>query len=66
MLRELEPLEQEVKKIEIRRDYEDKRHGLEAELVLARANQAHQVELQKILNIELFIRPRNSLRYNMN
>jgi len=43
MLRELEPLEQEVKKIEIRRDYEEKRHELEAELISACVDQARQV-----------------------
>jgi hypothetical protein len=43
MLRELEPLEQEVKKIEIRRDYEEKRRELEAELISARADQTRQV-----------------------
>ncbi|CAF2313380.1 unnamed protein product [Rotaria sp. Silwood2] len=42
MLRELEPLEQEVKKIELRRDYQEKRHVLEAELISARADQARQ------------------------
>jgi hypothetical protein len=43
MLRELEPLEQEVKKIEIRRDYEERRHALEAELNIARADQVRKV-----------------------
>jgi hypothetical protein len=43
MLRELDRLEQEVKKIEIRRDYEEKRNGLEAELTIARGDQAQQV-----------------------
>ncbi|CAF1259296.1 unnamed protein product [Rotaria sordida] len=42
MLRQLEPLEQEVKKIELRRNYEEKRHVLEAELISARADQARQ------------------------
>ena len=43
MLRELDRLEQEVKKIEIRRDYEEKRHGLETELNIARGDQTRQV-----------------------
>jgi len=50
MLRELELLEQKVKKIEIRRDYEEKRHRLEAELISARIDQTRQVEFEKILN----------------
>ena len=43
MLRKLQPFEQEVKKIELRRDYEEKRHGLEAELLIARTDQTRQV-----------------------
>jgi hypothetical protein len=43
MLRELKPLEQEVNKIEMRRDYEEKRHRLEAELISARTDQTRQV-----------------------
>jgi hypothetical protein len=50
MLRELELLEQKVKKIEIRRDYQEKKHRLEAELISARVDQTRQVELNKILN----------------
>ncbi|CAF3335461.1 unnamed protein product [Rotaria sp. Silwood1] len=46
MLRQLEPLEQEVKNIELRRDYEVKRHVLEAELISARADQARQKLLE--------------------
>ena len=45
MLRRLEPFEQEVRKIDLRRNYEEKRRALEAELVSARANQAQQVYL---------------------
>ena len=43
MLRELEPLEREVKKIELRRDYEERKHRLEAELNIVRTDQARQV-----------------------
>lgn len=43
MIRELEPLEQEIKKIEIRRNYEEKRHVLEAELSSARIDKIQQV-----------------------
>ncbi len=46
MLRELEPLEQEVKKIEIRRDYEERKHVVEAELSSARADEVQQVCIQ--------------------
>ncbi|CAF1187029.1 unnamed protein product [Adineta steineri] len=49
MLRELEPLEQEVKKIELRRDYEDERRVLEKELTLARADQI-QEEINELQN----------------
>jgi hypothetical protein len=44
MLRELKPLEQEVNKIEMRRNYEEQRHQLEAELISARADQTRQVD----------------------
>ena len=47
MLRDLEPLDQEVKKIELRRDYEGRRHGLEKELRTARADQLRQVRTPK-------------------
>jgi hypothetical protein len=43
MLRAVEPLDREVKKIEIRRDQEKKKHLLEAELILARNAEAQQV-----------------------
>lgn len=43
MLRAMEPLDQQVKKIEIRRDQEENMHKLEAELIVARANEAQQV-----------------------
>ncbi|CAF5215855.1 unnamed protein product, partial [Rotaria magnacalcarata] len=49
MLRRLEPLEQEVKKIELRRNYDEKRHLLEVELIAARAAQAQQ-ELFEVHN----------------
>jgi hypothetical protein len=44
MLRELKPLEQEVNKIEMRRNYEEQRHQLEVELISARADQTRQVD----------------------
>jgi hypothetical protein len=51
MLREVEPLEQEVKKIEIRRDQqENKKPALEAELALARNAEAEQVTNSKKIN----------------
>lgn len=43
MIRKLAPLEQEVKKIDLRRDFEEKRNALENELISARADQARQV-----------------------
>ncbi len=43
MLRELKLLEQEVNKIEMRRDYTEKRHQLEMELISARTDQTRQV-----------------------
>ncbi|CAF3898576.1 unnamed protein product, partial [Rotaria magnacalcarata] len=48
MLRRLEPLEQEVKKIELRRNYDEKRHLLEVELIAARAAQAQQNKIYEI------------------
>jgi hypothetical protein len=54
MLRALEPLEQEVNKIYVRRDHERKKYELEAELVLARADQAQQVRLMKWINKSLY------------
>ncbi|CAF4966690.1 unnamed protein product, partial [Rotaria magnacalcarata] len=41
--------EQEVKKIELRRNYDEKRHLLEVELIAARAAQAQQ-ELFEVHN----------------
>ncbi|CAF3357287.1 unnamed protein product [Rotaria socialis] len=52
MLRRLEPLEQEVKKIELRRNYEEKRHLLEVELIAARADQARQELLEVHNNLD--------------
>ncbi|CAF1460702.1 unnamed protein product [Adineta ricciae] len=49
MLRAMEPLDQQVKKIEIRRDQEENKHKLEAELIVARGNEA-QKELSTIKN----------------
>ncbi|UJR23176.1 hypothetical protein I4U23_026195 [Adineta vaga] len=42
MIRAMEPIEQQVKKIDVRRTQEEKKHQLEAELILAHGNQAHQ------------------------
>ena len=47
MVRAAEPLEQEVKKIEIRRNQEQKKPGIEAELIFARHAEAHQVNKLK-------------------
>jgi len=47
MLRAMEPLEREVKKIEIRRDQEGKKHTLEGELIVARGAEAQQVNNSK-------------------
>lgn len=66
MLRKLQPFEQEVKKIELRRDYEEKRHRLEAELLIARTDQARQVgSKQKSLH-NLFSSFRNYSNFNIN
>jgi hypothetical protein len=47
MLRVVEPFDREVKKIEIRRNQESKKHALEAELILARNAEAQQVNNPK-------------------
>ena len=52
MCRAMKSLEQEVKKIEIRRDQEGKKHELELELNLARSLEAQQVNnsMKYVLN----------------
>ena len=47
MLRAMEPLEREVKKIEIRRDQVGKKHKLEVELTVARGAEAQKVNNAK-------------------
>jgi hypothetical protein len=47
MLRAMEPLEQEVKKIDIRRDREGKKRELEAEIILARGAESREVKNSK-------------------
>ncbi|CAF1454444.1 unnamed protein product [Adineta steineri] len=49
MLRAVEPLETQVKKIELRRTQEEKKHKLEAELILAHGVEAQQ-ELTNVKN----------------
>ena len=48
MLRALEPLEQQVKRIELRREYEEKRSALSKELKSVRNEKIRQVWLTKI------------------
>ncbi len=43
MLRVVKPFDREVKKIEIRRNEESKKHALEMELILARNTEIQQV-----------------------
>lgn len=52
-LRRMEPLEGQVKKIEIRRESESKKHALEAELLSAQA--AHQQQVNRHFNIHRFV-----------
>ena len=65
MLQELKILEQEVNKIEMRRDYTEKRHRLEAELVSARTDQTRQVNY-KTTGSTNFFSFRNYLKFNIN
>ena len=52
-LRRMEPLEGQVKKIEIRRESEGKKHALEAELLSAQA--AHQQQVCRHPSIHRFV-----------
>lgn len=55
MVRAMEPLEREVKKIEIRRDQETRKRALECELIQARAFEADQVK-SSLTKTKLFTR----------
>lgn len=45
MLRAMEPLERELKKVRIRMDNDEKRQQLELELIVARSMEAQQVNI---------------------